>query len=192
MVEALFYLMAAGAVLAGVGVLIARSPVMSVMSLLGSFACISVIYLLCGFQFLAATQILVYGGAVMVLFLFVVMLLNLGDLEAAQSFEPLFHSRERIAMCIGTSLALLAALLIAVLRTDFGPVEIVEEGIDDIASMAALMFTRFSIAFEAASVLLLATAVGVMVLAKRNRPGMPIPGAPTANSGSDADAGGTA
>lgn len=177
MVDALFYLLAAGAILSAIGVLVSRSPVISVMSLLGSFGCIAIIFLLMGFPFLATTQVLVYGGAVMVLFLFVVMLLNLGDLEAAQSFEPLFHARERVALSIGTSLAFLAALLIAVLRTDFAAVEGSDGALDDLQAMAALMFTRYSIAFEAASVLLLATAVGVMVLAKRNRPGLPEPAA---------------
>ena len=172
MADFLFYSMAALATAAGVGVIVARSPVISIVSLLTSFGALAVIYLLAGYQFLAAIQILVYGGAVMVLFLFVVMLLNLGDIEEAQSFEPLFHSRERVSLSMGTAMALLAALLIAILKTDFGPVTPMEDGVDDIESMAALMFTKYSIAFEAASVLLLATAVGVMVLAKRNRPGL--------------------
>jgi len=69
------------AVLTAVGVVLARNPVISVVSLLTCFGSLAVIYLLAGFQFLAAIQILVYGGAIMVLFLFVVMLLNLGGLN---------------------------------------------------------------------------------------------------------------
>jgi NADH-quinone oxidoreductase subunit J len=58
-VDALFYLMALGAVLGGVGVVVARSPVASVVSLLGTLFCLAVVYLLAGYQFLAAIQILV-------------------------------------------------------------------------------------------------------------------------------------
>jgi len=76
--EILFYLLALGAIGFGVGVVMARMPLFSVLCLLGSFFCLSGIYLLAGFQFLAATQLLVYAGAIMVLFLFVIMLLNLG------------------------------------------------------------------------------------------------------------------
>jgi NADH-quinone oxidoreductase subunit J len=80
--EVSFYVLGALALAFAMGVVLAKSPMMSVISLLGSFFCLAVIYLLAGFQFLAAAQILVYAGAILVLFLFVIMLLNLGDLEA--------------------------------------------------------------------------------------------------------------
>jgi len=185
MVDSLFYLCAIGAVLCAVGVIVARSPVVSVISLLGSFACVAVIYLLSGFQLIAALQILVYAGAIMVLFLFVVMLLNLGDLSQAQSFEPLFYPGKRLASAFAIALAMLGALLLAVLRTDLPELDTAaaEAGIDGAVDIAAQMFTRYSLPFEAASVLLLATAVGVMVLAKRNRPGLEGPGTTTQQGG---------
>ena len=64
---------------AALGTVLARNPIQCVLSLLASFFCLATIYLLAGFQFLAAAQILVYAGAIMVLFLFVIMLLNLGN-----------------------------------------------------------------------------------------------------------------
>ena len=175
MVDTLFYLCALGAVLTGIGVVVAKSPVMSTVNLLGSFACVAVIYLLMGFQFMAAIQILVYAGAVMVLFLFVVMLLNLGDLSRAQSFDPLYHQGRRMSGGIGIAAALAGALVIALLRTDFGPVDpgLAETGIDDLHTLAAVLFTRYALPLQGAAVLLMVTAVGVMVLAKRNRPGLP-------------------
>ncbi|MCP3916074.1 MAG: NADH-quinone oxidoreductase subunit J [bacterium] len=182
MVNLFFYLMAAGTVCAALGVVLARNPVRSVIALLGSFFCLSVIYLLAGFQFLAAIQILVYGGAVMVLFLFVVMLLNLGDPAEAESHEePLFHRDKRAMIGIGVAVALCAGGLGAVLRASLAgepallaatPMPTPETGFDPVLGIAEQMFTRYSLPFEAASVLLLATAVGVMVIAKRQRPGI--------------------
>ena len=113
----------------------------------------------------------------MVLFLFVVMLLNLGDLQQAQSFEPLFHHGKRVGVGVGIAAAMAASLIIALLRTDFGPVDagLGEEGIDNLQQLAALLFTRYALPLQAAAVLLMVTAVGVMVLAKRNRPGLERP-----------------
>jgi NADH-quinone oxidoreductase subunit J len=174
--------MAVGAVCAALGVILARNPVRSVIALLGSFFCLSLIYLLAGFQFLAAIQILVYGGAVMVLFLFVVMLLNLGDLSEEESeSEPLFHGGKRAMIGIGVAIALCIGGLTAILRESLTagsamagapPITIPEGGFDPVDGIAVQMFTRYSLPFEAASVLLLATAVGVLVIAKRQRPGV--------------------
>lgn len=169
--------MALGAVAGAVGVVVSRNPVASIVSLLGAFFCLSVIYLLAGYPFLAAIQILVYGGAVMVLFLFVVMLLNLGDPEVAASEKaPLFHGTSRALAGLGVAAALGAAGLIAILRgasslpVPKGGLQAPEEALDPLQGLAAEMFTRYALPFEAASVLLLAATVGVMVLAKRNRP----------------------
>lgn len=176
MADLLFYLMASLATVAGVGVVVARSPVISVVSLLASFGALAVIYLLAGYQFLAAIQILVYGGAVMVLFLFTVMLLNLGDPDVTSGqTEPLFHGSRRSLIGLCTATVMGAAGLVAVLRVAWNEMPSVlaipEGGLDPLDQLAAQMFTRYSLPFEAASVLLLATAVGVLVIAKRNRPG---------------------
>jgi NADH-quinone oxidoreductase subunit J len=192
----LFYLLSAGAVLSAIGVIASRNPVMSVTSLLASFFCVASIYLLAGFQFLAAVQILVYAGAIMVLFLFVVMLLNLGDPGVA-IHEPLFHGGKRAMAGVGIAIALAAGGLVAILRESLAeasvlagvpPIQIPEGGFDPIDGVAARMFTRYSLPFEAASVLLLATAVGVLVIAKRQRPGLASSDAPT----DSADAAGSA
>jgi len=176
-VNLLFYIAALVAVLTAVGVVLARNPVISVLSLLSCFASLAVIYLLAGFQFLAAIQILVYGGAIMVLFLFVVMLLNLGGLsqEDGEQDDPLFHDRRRSGGGLAIAVALGSASLIGILRGARHLAEptngfaMPEEGLDALPALAEAMFTRYSLPFEAASVLLLSAAVGVMVLAKRQR-----------------------
>ena len=174
MANLLFYALSVVAVLAGIGVIVSRSPVASVLSLLGAFLAMSVLYLLTGFQVLAALQVLVYAGAIMVLFLFVVMLLNLGDPAEALYHEPLFHKGGRTALGVGIAFALLAAVGAGVLRSSFAapPADLSTVGIDSVKGLASWMFVgRYALAFEAVSVLLLATAVGVLALAKRERPG---------------------
>jgi NADH-quinone oxidoreductase subunit J len=174
----LFYFLSAAAVLAGLGVILSRRPVVNVLSLLAAFMCMAVIYLLAGFQIIAATQILVYVGAIMVLFLFVVMLLNLGDPEAAAMHEPMFqtgsYSAARSIPGGLVAAGLLAVVTLAVLASDLpAPApEPGQVGIDSATGLASWMFGRYVLPFEAVSVLLLATAVGVLVLAKRQRPGM--------------------
>lgn len=171
MVDLLFYVAAAVSVLCALGVVLSANPVQSVLMLLGSFLGVALIYLLSGFQFLAAIQVLVYGGAIMVLFLFVVMLLNLGDPTSVES-EPLFHSGQRVRAGLFLAGAVGVLLLTALGGTELAPVTEYlwpQGGLDPLVGMAEAMFKRYVLAFEAASVLLLATAVGVLMLAKRQR-----------------------
>ena len=169
---ALFYLCALGALLCAVGVVVSRQPLNSVLALLGSFGFLAVIYLLAGFAFLAAAQILVYAGAIMVLFLFVIMLLNLADPEeGGEADGPLLSiGRGRAALGMGAAGLLLSVGLLAILGSDVraaGPAG--EEAIDDLHAIAGELFGQYLLPFEAASLLLLATMVGVIVLAKRQR-----------------------
>jgi NADH-quinone oxidoreductase subunit J len=171
----IFYVMAVLAVVAALGVVVARNPMMSVLSLLASFFALAAIYLVSGFQTLAALQILVYAGAILVLFLFVIMLLNLADEKPLERIDmALFHQRKTIwtllvagaLLGLGTFVALqLAPPAIA------GEPQLPQKGIDDLQGLADAMFSRYLLPFEVISVLLLATAVAVVVLAKRKRGG---------------------
>ena len=174
MAEILFYVLGAGTIGFAVGVVTARMPLFSVLSLLGSFFCLSGIYLLAGFQFLAATQLLVYAGAIMVLFLFVIMLLNLGDEEELKRQTGLSLSGRRLTVAGATAACLgLIGLVGAGAGSTFelAP-EVAESGIDQMVPLASVLFSRYALPFEAASLLLLATMIGVIVLAKRQRPGL--------------------
>jgi len=138
-------------------------PLFSVLSLLGTFLCLAGIYLLTGFPFLAATQLLVYVGAIMVLFLFVIMLLNLG--EAAELERHAGMSLSRAASVrrrdVGGAarprgprrgqrgFGLLGGQPAAGARARRPP------------DLARLLFSRYMLPFEAASLLLLATMVAV-------------------------------
>ncbi|MCK6447346.1 MAG: NADH-quinone oxidoreductase subunit J [Planctomycetes bacterium] len=170
MAEILFYVLSALALLTGFGVVLAKSPMMSILSLLGSFFCLAVIYLLAGFQFLAAAQILVYAGAILVLFLFVIMLLNLGDMGvvAERSNSFLDSTAARLGAALAVGLGVIG--LVAASKAAFQPAQ-AEPGkaLDGLEAIALQLFGRYSLAFEAASILLLATMVAVIALAKRQR-----------------------
>ena len=171
MAETLFYVLGALAILFAVGVVRARMPLFSILNLLGTFFCLAAIYLLAGFPFLAAVQLLVYAGAIMVLFLFVIMLLNLGDAAELEKHSGLSLSGGALFVA-GASAALLGlvGLGAAEVRTSFTAEAVPgTRALDDLDVLARLLFSRYMLPFEAASLLLLATMVAVIVLAKRQR-----------------------
>ena len=174
MAELFFYILSVGALLGASGVVLSKSPMMSVLSLLWCFFCLAVIYLLAGFQFMAAAQILVYAGAILVLFLFVIMLLNLADLGARLEVAQGLFAGRRGPVAAVVALGLGLAALIAAQRTALPEVHAgggsnPPGGIDRMGDLALALFGRYGFAFEAASMLLLATMVAVIVLAKRQR-----------------------
>jgi len=171
--ELLFYLLAAGAVAFGAGVISAKMPLYSVLSLLGTFICLAGIFLLAGFQFLALTQLLVYAGAIMVLFLFVVMMLNLGAPEEEQekhSGLSLKGGRLAIAGAAAGALAIVGIAAAGWQQSFEIEATHAEKGFDSLSELATLLFSRYVLPFEAASLLLLATMIAVISLAKRHRP----------------------
>jgi NADH-quinone oxidoreductase subunit J len=182
--NALFYLTAVLTVVAAGGVVLLRNPISNVLALLVAFFCLATIYLLAGFQFLAAAQILVYAGAIMVLFLFVIMMLNLAHLPGLEPVGLAVMKRGKSAVTLAVVSAVLCLSAAAVLGTPATSVLAAQpmpaEGLDAIGPTAGVttglageMFGRYLLPFEAVSMLLLATAVAVVVLAKRNRPGEP-------------------
>jgi NADH-quinone oxidoreductase subunit J len=166
--ETLFYLSAALTLALATGVVLARSPMNSVLSLLGSFFGLAVVYLLSGFQFLAAAQLVVYAGAILVLFLFVIMLLDLRAPESGGGFP-----RGRAA--VGAVLVASAAALLGLAAAHGSPAPEVPagmppEGIDGLDGMARALFGPHALAFQGTGLLLLVAMVAVIALAKRERP----------------------
>ena len=168
MQTAAFYIFAAIAVLASIGVIGQRNPMYSVMLLITSFGALAGLYVLLDAPFTAVTQIIIYAGAIMVLFLFVVMLLNVPREEPLPS---------AIAGFVGPTGLKIGAVLSAVLA-----IEIVwalsRVGItlfpDDVAgavssvrNIGKALFTDHAFAFEATSILILVAMVGAVVLARR-------------------------
>ena len=163
--DPVFYGAAGVTVLAGLGVVTRRSPMYSAISMLVAFLALAVVYLLAKAPFLAAMHVLVYTGAILVLFLFVIMLLNLKPDELGQEY-PLPARGAVAALCLGL-FALLAvpALLDASLRAAPKPVP------DDFGSVKAVGLALFqnpyALSFELASALILTAIFGGVVLAKK-------------------------
>jgi NADH-quinone oxidoreductase subunit J len=161
----LFYVFGSIAVVSELGmVLNVRNTVASVMSLVATMVSLGAIYLLLEAYLVAAIQIMVYGGAIVVLFLFVVMLLNL----STDKFPP---GRQRLVKfaVVAAGVALLAQVLIALDQNSLlaAQPEIVPEGFGGYRQLGLSLYTDYVLVVEMVSLLLLAAIVGALILAKR-------------------------
>ena len=168
----LFYVLSAVAVGTSLLVVGQRNPVYSVMLLIGSFGALAGLYVLLDAPFTAVTQMIVYAGAIMVLFLFVVMLLNVPREDAAEWDRS--HPLNRPgAMRLGAALSglLVLELLWAVWHISTRqPMALSETPSGSVSSVAAIgrsIFTDYAFPFEATSVLILVALVGAVILARR-------------------------
>jgi len=163
--EVLFFGAAIGALGGALGVVAMRNPFYGVLALIVHLFSLAVLFLLLASAFVAAAQVVVYAGAVMVLYVFVVAYVG-GSTESA--WEPIPGQRFLapllgIAVFVELSVAVLSSSLMA-LGTD-GPE--VKAGFGDPAAIGHLLLERFLLPFEASSILLLLAAVGAVVLAGR-------------------------
>jgi NADH-quinone oxidoreductase subunit J len=164
----LFYLFASVAVVASMLVIAQRNPIYSVLLLIASFGALSGLYVLLDAPFVAVTQIIVYAGAIMVLFLFVVMLLNAPheETEADEKIHPL---RRPGPMRFGAALAaVLGVELVWALTKGGGETgDFPGAHISSVRALGRSLFTDYAFAFEVTSVLILVAMVGAVVLARR-------------------------
>jgi NADH-quinone oxidoreductase subunit J len=170
-----FYLLAGLAVLASALVIGQRNPMYSVLLLIASFAALAGLYIQLDAPFVAVAQIIIYAGAIMVLFLFVVMLLNAPQEDAAE-WDRLHPLRRPGFARFGS---LLALLLVVQLGWALSQVAELESAVDARADAAAVssvrelgrvLFERHGFAFEATSILILVAMVGAVVLARKEGP----------------------
>ena len=165
--QVLFFVAAIGALAGALGVVLLQNPFYSVLSLVGHLLGLAVLFLLLHAEFLAAAQVVVYAGAVMVLYLFVVAYIGGADepLRAEHGgvamFGPVFALAVAVELCIAFIASGLKAL--DTRGADLAP------GFGSPGEIGELLLTRFLLPFEAASFLLLVAAVGAVVLARRRR-----------------------
>jgi len=159
---ALFCFFAFIAIVTSVGVIWARNPLHSALSLIAAFFALSAIYVLLEAHLLAAIQVLVYAGAVMVLFIFVIMLLNLKDEELGTAKPTAMKIAGGIAVGLGG-----AAISFFVLRSP-GTVLKLEhtEGFGTVEAVGRVMYGTYVLPFEVTSLLLLVAIVAAVVIAK--------------------------
>ncbi len=167
----MFYAFAAVAVAGGVGVIVFRSPLHSALSLLASFLAVAGLFVLRHAEFLAAVQILVYAGGILVLFLFVIMLVNIKHEEPGAAF--LSHQAP-IAVIAGVLLGGIICLVVllgslagtegdgAALRT------LGDEVVGNTEAVGWTLYTKYLVPFEVISVLLLVAMIGAIIYGRRD------------------------
>jgi NADH-quinone oxidoreductase subunit J len=165
-----FYAFGAIAIGASLLVIAQRNPVYSVLLLIGSFGALSGLYVLLDAPFVAVIQIIVYAGAIMVLFLFVVMLLNAPheDTDFDERVHPLLRPGP---MRFGALLALVFGVELWWALTRAGDTGAFPGGsVTSVSAIGKALFTDYAFPFEVTSVLILVAMVGAVVLARRDDP----------------------
>lgn len=156
----LFTITALIALVSALMVITRKSPISSVLFLVLTFLCLAVLYVMLGAQFIAAMQIIIYAGAIMVLFLFVLMLLNL---RTDQSWERSGTLRKWLGFVVTGGLLLVAA---AWLKGTGAMDGTLDPEMGTVSAFGDALFRRFLLPFEIASVLLLGAIIGVVAIIK--------------------------
>ncbi len=159
-----FWLFSALAIGAALMLVTRRNPVAAALWLVNVMFALAALYVMLGAHFLGAAQVLVYAGAIMVVFVFVVMLLNLGEGDAKE--------QRSVGLAVGAAAlaGTLAAELLYVIRSQPLAVKALQPvDADALAPIADSLFTDNLVAFEVTSLLLLVAVIGAVVLAKRGK-----------------------
>ena len=159
-----FFFLAAIAILGAISLILQRHPIHSALSLIVVMVALAGLYLLMGADFVAAVQIIVYGGAIMVLFVFVIMLLNAGVEERT--------NMSKMAGWAGLPLAIaLMGFLAAAVARSTDRVQAVAQSGAPVPTkvVAGLLFQEFVYPFELTSFLILVAIIGAIVLAQREK-----------------------
>ena len=162
----LFYLFAAGAVGGALGVVSLRNPIYGAIALLETFLSVAVLFLLRRAEFVAVVQIFVYGGGVMVLFLFVIMLVNIDRLRETRRFQPQWP----VVAVVALALPALLALFLAGQRFGRGGADsdnlrrVGAQLLGNSEALAWTLYRDYLVPFELASLFLLVAMIGAVVL----------------------------
>lgn len=157
----LFWIFSLLGLAGAVGLLINKNPVYAALSLILNFFSIAGLYLSLGAEFLAAIQILVYAGAIMVLFLFVIMLLNLQDEKGVLKYD----ARRGAAFVIGVAFV---AEMMYVFRSFFDDSVLGDFKYGSVEPIGRQLMTNYLFPFEIISVILLAALIGAIVVARKH------------------------
>ena len=165
-----FWAFAAGLIVSALAVILARNPVHSVLSLILAFVCASGLFLLLGAEFLAMILVVVYVGAVAVLFLFVVMMLDVDFVELKQGFVQYLPVGALIAFFVALELGYVS---IGWTRSEAAADAAAPAGaISNAAALGRVLYTQYFYFFQAAGMILLTAMIGAIVLTLRHKPGV--------------------
>lgn len=155
----LFFLFAGIAVAGAVSLILQRHPIHSALSLIVVMVSLAALYLLLGAEFIAAVQVIVYGGAIMVLFVFVIMLLNAGEEERTNVSRMARYAGVPLAILLTVSLAWRLWGTSTAAPQPFPP--------QPTEALSLMLFREYVLPFELTSILILIAILGAVVLAKR-------------------------
>ncbi|HZR29368.1 MAG TPA: NADH-quinone oxidoreductase subunit J [Terriglobales bacterium] len=159
----LFFIFAAVCIAGAINLLAQSHPINSALSLIVVMGSLAVLYLLLGAEFVAAIQIIIYAGAVMVLFIFVIMLLNAGVEEhSGKSYVAWFIGIPSVTVLVG-----LAVYSLVLYQEKSAPAIGPDPLLGSVQEIAHLLFGKFLLPFEVTSVLILIAIMGAVVLARR-------------------------
>lgn len=164
----LFIILAVSAILSALGLLLSRSAIYAALFLVLNFACVAIFYLMLGAPFIALTQITVYAGAIMVLFLFVIMLLGAEKLPATKSIPW----QRPLAIALSAVLLVEAVLLLVQrvqMAANLSQPDVQINSMESIRNLALMLFNQYLLPFEITSILLLVAMVGAIVLTKQEK-----------------------
>ena len=169
MVTILFYIFAAVAIGGAIGVVLAKSPVGSLLFMVTTLGAIAATFVLLEAHFLAAIQVIVYAGAIMVLFMFVIMLLNLGhDYEG--DFKGGLYAIISFVV-VGAIAGVIRSNLLVIQEFEGTGAEAIGAAVEEFGAVGAIarpLYTTYVVPFEITGILLLVAIVGAVALAKRN------------------------
>ena len=162
----LFAVFAVGCVISALGVVVIRNPIKGAMSLIASFFCLACLFLLQAAELLAVLEILVYAGAIMVLFVFVIMLVEDHDQPIVRAT---FGNRILLPIKILAVGAVAFVVIRLIARADFAPSGELPDGFGSASAVGREFFDNFIFHFEMTSLLLLVGIVGAVIVSRRRR-----------------------
>lgn len=168
----LFYLLAGLTVLGAIGVVAFKNPVHAALSLLGTFLMVAALFVLKHAEFIGAVQLLVYAGGILVLFLFVIMLVNVRRLRPESVY---LSNLAPAAVAVGTVFGLMIALVVLLARMAGpgpGPEALQTVGGDVVGNTQAVgwvLYRTYLVPFEIVSVVLLVAMIGAIIFGRRGR-----------------------
>jgi NADH-quinone oxidoreductase subunit J len=165
LIQALFYIFAGIAIVSALMTITRRNPVASALWLVGAFFALAAIYTLLGAFFIGIIQILVYAGAIMVLFLFVIMLLGAEQLRIARTLGW----QQPLAVILAVVLVVEAGFIIFTRTDTSGVIEAAEVNYASPQAIGEVLFNQYLLPFEITSVLLLVAMIGAIVMTKEEK-----------------------
>lgn len=179
---AFFYLFSGVTIASALMVISARNPVHSVLFLILAFVNAAGLFLLLGAEFLAMLLVVVYVGAVAVLFLFVVMMLDVDFAELRQGFLQYLPIGGLIGLIFAVELLLVVGVWVIDPQIVRAPVAAIPANLTNTAALGQVLYTKYIYYFQAAGLVLLVAMIGAIVLTLRDRPGVKRQHVPTQNA----------